>query len=127
MRHLLIVAILLLAAPAHAAVELVEQHDFIKIKELDGAETLQLLYLRKRDVSAVTYSKTGFNQGELTIIMHYTDSDGDGGGTPIIYRIGMPPNQQGEAMADRIIRMIEPDAGDGGRVIKREYGFPKPD
>lgn len=120
-RLVLPLLLLAIALPARAAVTIEEQGDFVKIREVDGAVTLQLLYLKKRDVSAVTYSKTDFNRGELQLIMHYRDTFSDPGGF-VIYRLGVPPNKDGENMADKIIRMIEPDRG--GHVTKRELILP---
>ena len=122
----LLPVLLILAAmltPAHALVEISEQGRFIKLKEVDGGSTLQLLYLRKADVSAVTYTKTGFNEGVVTVVMHYRDNLADNGGFTT-YRIGVPPNKDGEDIADRIIRLTEPERD--GHVIKREVIMPKP-
>ncbi|MDA3959764.1 MAG: hypothetical protein PF961_03165 [Planctomycetota bacterium] len=110
-----LLAILMLGAlPAAVTVE--DRGDFIKIRESDGAVTEQMLYLRKRDVSAVTYSRTGFNEGQVTLVMHYRDAVSEPGGF-VMYHIGVPPTASGDTMADKIIRLIEPSRG--GQVISR--------
>lgn len=122
MRILPLATALLLAPSLPAVVSIEEQGAFVKIKEIDGGETIQLLYLKKRDISAVTFRKTGFNAGELSLIMHYRGGHDDDGAGIVAYHIAIPPNSSGDSMADRIIRMVEPDIrpGERGTVIKRE-------
>lgn len=102
-----------------AAVHVDDRGAFLRIAEVDGGETVRLHHLRKDDVRAVRYTRTGLTTGTLRLTLDSRRiTDVDAGAARIEIAVGA--DDDGATLADRIVAILNvraqaPDPAPPGR------------